>query len=181
MIRLGISFDILWTDMRIFSCNVTRRSYDRSSEKEYIESRSFIILHDEHLDDIVDCILNHWWYHILKAYHSLFSVWMTICIILHAYFTNWQYYDIIHWQSFIRHEIRKYQMIILIIDINILFLQLLVCRFSEKYGSGQTMDQHTFNSSLLILIVSIRVAFFAVSSWILSIDYDWFSRLRTIL
>ena len=54
MIRLGISFDILWTGMRIFSCHVTRRSHDRSTE-----SRSFIILHDQHLDDIDDCARNH--------------------------------------------------------------------------------------------------------------------------
>ena len=59
MIRLGISFDILWIGIRIFSCHVKRRSHDRSFEKEYIESRSFIILHVEHLDDIDDCAFNH--------------------------------------------------------------------------------------------------------------------------
>ena len=42
------------------------------------------------------------------------------------------------------------------------------------------MDQHTFVSSFLISIVLIRVAFFIVSSWILSIDSDWFSRLPIV-
>ena len=55
IIRLVISFGILRIDMSIFSCHVTRRSHDRSCEKQFFESRSFIILHYEHLYDIDDC------------------------------------------------------------------------------------------------------------------------------
>ena len=43
-----------------------------------------------------------------------------------------------------------------------------------------TMDQHTFLSSFLRSIDLIHVAFFIVSSWVLSIDFAWFSRLPTI-
>ena len=79
-------------------------------------------------------------------------------------------------------KLEKWSMITFIIDVSILNSQLLVCCFtSKKKRFGQAMDQHTFVSLFLISIVSIRVVFFGVSSWILSIDYDWFSRHRTIL
>ena len=50
----------------------------------------------------------------------------------------------------------------------------------KKYGSGQTMDQHVWFVVFVINRLNPRRGF-TVSSWILSIDYDWFSRLRTIL
>ena len=93
MIRLGISFDILWIDMRIFSCHVTLRSHDRS-----IESRSFIILHDEHLDDFDD------FFKITDDITSSRIAIRIIFIIIHSYLQNVWQYDHIHRQSFFRHE-----------------------------------------------------------------------------
>ena len=107
--------------------------------------------------------------------------WMTICIILHTYFTKWQYYDIIHWQSFNRHEIQKksedhshhpYKHFVLPTVSMSFFWEIWIWT-----NSGSAYIQFVF---FLINRLNPRRVF-AVSSWILSIDSGCFSRLRTIL
>ena len=101
MIRLGISFNILWTSMRILSCYDIRRLHHRSCE--YFISRSHGVLSrsmmNTFLISIIDCTLNHIWYLIFDLCISTFLSRLS-CLSSSTHLLQIVgYYDHVHWQS----------------------------------------------------------------------------------
>ena len=64
--------------------------------------------------------------------------------------------------------------------IDVFFLQLLVCRLLRNMDPDNNGSAYDWFVVFVINRLNPPCVFF-VSSWTLSIDYDWFSRLRTIL